>query len=180
MPPRDRLQPAGQPRSRQPASRRASACQVASAGPALTSFAVADERQAQQPLVGEEPLDDLGVVHPEVGRGPRRGRPRASGRASAAAPEPLDEPAQLARGDRLAPQVDEVDRDPALLEEAQGRPGRPVVLAAEDLDRAAVRTADPLGIGGRVAGLGPRSEAGPPVQPVAGRTATIRAEEVRR
>ena len=48
--------------------------------------------------------------------------------------EPLDEPAQLPRGDRLAGEVDEVDRQAPLLEEALGGTRRLRALEPEDLD----------------------------------------------
>ncbi len=92
-----------------------------------------DERQPQQPLVGEHPLDELGVVHPQVGepaitvgaRGVVQQRTRA---------ESLDEAAQLPRGDRALAQVDVARHDAPLAEEPQGGTRRLGVVGAEDLD----------------------------------------------
>src|SRR4029079_1911821 len=73
------------------------------------------------------------LVHPQVAEAAvpigLRGLVEEGARA-----EPLDESAQLAPGDRLPSQVDLVDRDPALLEEANRGARRLLTLVAEDLD----------------------------------------------
>ena len=91
-----------------------------------------DQRQAEQSLVGQDPLGQLGVAHGQVAQArvtvDTTLAVDESGRA-----EPLDEPTQLAGRHGLAPQVDKVDGDPALLEEPQRGPGRRVLLQTEDL-----------------------------------------------
>ena len=94
---------------------------------------MSDQRQAEQSLVGQDSLGQLGVAHGQVAHArvtvDTTLAVDQSGRA-----EPLDEPTQLTGRHGLAPQVDEVDGDPAILEEAQRGTGRPIVLQAEDLD----------------------------------------------
>ena len=97
------------------------------------AVADADERQPEEALVGEKPVGELGVGHPEVaearvapglrrlvGDGPR--------------PESIDESAQLGGCQRLAPDVDEMDLEAALLEEALRGAGGRRIGGAEDLD----------------------------------------------
>src|SRR5438093_906013 len=96
----------------------------------------ADERQPEQRRSREQALDDLVVVHAEVGETAVAVglRPLVDERAGA---EPLDEAAELAAGDRLPGEVHLVNRDPPLLEEADGRARGLIPVGAEDLDAAA-------------------------------------------
>ena len=111
---------------------------VVSARPALTSLPRRTSRQPQQPRIREEALDDLPLVHPQVAH-PRVAVGTPVRVEQCPGTQPLDEPAELARRDRLAPEVDEVDLEPALLEEPDRGPRRLVVLEAEDLDAAGNR-----------------------------------------
>src|SRR5512135_1172167 len=69
-----------------------------------------DQRQAKEPGIGEEPLDDLLVGHSQIAEA---GVPVGAASLVEEGPrtEPLDEPAELPGGDRLLPEVDEVDPD---------------------------------------------------------------------
>ena len=98
---RRRRRPRDQRLAVAPAPGLSQAAQVASAGPAVTVVAVADERQPDQAAVAGQPLDDLGIAHrqvaePRVAERPRglvEQRPRA---------EPLDEAPQLGRAPSVA------------------------------------------------------------------------------
>ena len=102
--------------------------------PGRDRVAVADERQAQQPRVGEEPPHDAGLVERQVGRDPRRGTGARSGRAAPRRPSRwvnrCSSPAAIA----ALLQVDVVDDDPPLPEEPERGARRGRVVAAEDLD----------------------------------------------
>ncbi len=84
-------------------------------------------------MVREQALDDPGLVHRQVSQSgiAIRSALRVEQRRGA---EPLDEPPQLARRDRLAAEIDEVDFEAALLEEADRGPGCLIFLEPEDLD----------------------------------------------
>src|SRR5439155_12253588 len=91
------------------------------------------EGQTEQAGIGEEALGQLRVGHREVAETrfpPRLAFPIGQRRRA----QPFDEPAQPARGDGLATKVDQVDRDPPLLEESDRGARRLVTLEPEDLD----------------------------------------------
>lgn len=94
---------------------------------------MAHQGQAQEALVSQQPLGDFRVREAEIGKACVTGRPAVRVQHGARA-EAISEPTQLAGRHRLPTQVNEVDREAALLEETHGRPGRLVVLEAEDLD----------------------------------------------
>lgn len=93
-----------------------------------------DQRQPEQARVGQQALDDPGLVHPQVaepgvpmgatGRVEQRGRSEA-----------FDEPPQLAGRDRPLAKIDERGRGTALLEEPDCGAGVLVAFETEDLDR---------------------------------------------
>src|SRR3954471_2634423 len=94
---------------------------------------VPHERELEQSRVTQQATHDSRLVRREV---------RQSLLAIAAAfsvqqrgrAEPVDESLELAAGDGLLPQVDVVNDDPALAEEAQGVAGRGGIVGAEHLD----------------------------------------------
>src|ERR1035437_1235418 len=97
-----------------------------------------DERQSQQPIVGEQPLDDLVVAQAHVAQAQLL-VPVAFGVQQCRGAEPLHEAAQLPRRDRLAFEVDESDAGAPLLEEPQRGLRRARVRQAEHLDGRAKR-----------------------------------------
>lgn len=89
-------------------------------------------------MVGQQATGQLGVVHPEVAEpGLAPGAP--VGVRQGPRSQPVDEASELAGGDRLAAEVDELDRQAALAEEPLGGPRRLRVLGAEDLDERSGR-----------------------------------------
>src|SRR4051794_16860655 len=107
--------------------------------PGCHLVAVPRQRQLQKSVFGEQPLDDLGVVHPQVRESlvPIRPARLVDERAGA---EPIDEPSKLTHRDRPARQVHERNRDPALLEESDSVPGWLRTGKAEQLDGRGFRT----------------------------------------
>ena len=95
--------------------------------------AVADQRQPDQPRVGEEPGGDPGRVRREVGEATLPVRP-ALGVEERRGAEAVREPPELAGRDRLLVEVDVVDDDPPLAEEPERGAGGVVVVEPEHLD----------------------------------------------
>ena len=92
-----------------------------------------DEREMNEALVDEEALGELGVGHRQVaeaGVAPEA----ALGVGEGAGAETVDEAAELAGGDGLAAQVDDLRFDAALAEESDRGAGLAGVVATEDLD----------------------------------------------
>ena len=97
-------------------------------------LAVADQRQPQEPDVGQQPLGDRRRHRSRDRRGPRRDTARPSVSITACAPSRSTNRRSSRGRDRLLAEVDVVDDDPALAEEAERAPGRVRVLHAEHLD----------------------------------------------
>ncbi len=107
--------------------------QVASAGPAVTASPKRTRGRRNRRGSARSRSTIPALVHRQVAEpglavGPAG---RVEQRLGA---ELLDEPPQLARRDRLPAEIHEMDLGPTLLEEADRRPGRLVLLEAEDLD----------------------------------------------
>jgi hypothetical protein len=94
---------------------------------------VPGERQPEQPGIRQQSGDDAGLIESQVGETlvAKWARRRVEQRAGA---EALGEPPELGRGDAALPDVDVVDDDPSLAEEAQGGACRSRIIAPEDLD----------------------------------------------